>query len=256
MGVNAFNELYRDMYGERKRQMSNFSKYKYLKKYMDPTMGNLAAKPRKSNYVPRALTRAGRHGEITNIYNPATNVGTIYNSNLLHSIVKGTDLGDRLGDKIFVKGLNLRFSIHNPNSAAADVGRLRIFVMNNKRPGTLQTTNTFATQSEAQTPMNFIGTGDFTQIIKKFNPLKFKIYMDTVVPLKIVSDQDVGPKDTYINKYVKINRYVTFNNELLGDDRVLPDITLDWFVERDDGGASFTSDIVVHCIATTFFVDI
>lgn len=215
-------------------------------------------KRRKSTYVPRSLTIRGRNGTFSGVSGPDTNVGVLQNTSMFHAIVKGTDVGDRTGDKIFVKGIRLRGTFYNPNdgtTGGADVGRIRLSVLENKRPGSLQTDNTWISQSADNSPVNYVGTGVAAQMVLQYNPFKFKVYFDKVYPLKMKGTGSNEPKTVIINEYIKINRYFTFNNEVVGDDRVLPDITMLWMVEKDDSGGSFTNPIKTNIVYKINFID-
>lgn len=247
------NDAYfKELYG-----IMNRTKYKQRASWKRKQLANHPFYSRGRNQIrARKVYPVGRPCIHTYTTSTTTmNVGTVQQQSVGHNIVKGTDLGNRAGDRIFINKINIKLTLYNPNAGSTDVGRMRFTLAENLRPGTLPTTNMWATETDAQTPIDYAAGGDVTQLLKQWNPLKFKVKFDRLFPVKVLGVSDTGPKAVVFNKTFVINRYFTFNNEAAGDDRVLPDMTFMEFVENDDSGAGFTVNLTKKMIITTYFTD-
>lgn len=145
-----------------------------------------------------------------------------------NGIAKGTDLGDRVGDSVFMKGLELKFKLQNDNSTFPVL--LRLFVVQELRPNESISEDLFEPESDTFTPID-LQAANSMQIYKNINKRKYKVLFDRVynVPAKL-------PNTGYNNQiyddvYVPINRRITYSTETTTAVYTSPSIVLCWFVQ-------------------------
>lgn len=183
-------------------------------------------------------------------------IGTIGEIKIGEEIDEGTGEGERLGADIRVKRLEIQMIVSNPNTAATDVCRLRLMLLQNKFTGSTYTSNLFEGIGAAHTPGDYNGAGATIQLVRSINTRKFTVLYDKVFDCPIAGTNDTGPKNVIIKASLPMNKKFTFNNEAAADDRIYPDVQWVWLVEGDANAAALTASLTYVLYTKTYYVDV
>lgn len=128
-------------------------------------------------------------------------VGVLRVDQLL-TVPQGAESGQRIGQKIRAHYIDVRGWLRNESTSLGQTVRI-VFVQDNKpQLGTL-TTNLFQTESSDNDPVNFVGTGDLSQVTKKINTSRFRVISDR--RFKLAPRVTSNDTKTYVNLNYKVN---------------------------------------------------
>lgn len=153
-------------------------------------------------WVERNYSQTGVHNFNWSL--SAVDPSTLY-VHSLNQIAKGTDVGQRIGDVINLKGILGHWTFRNQNIAKRIF--LRILVVADKKPAQPMGEDFFATEQNTANPKNFDGNGQVSQINKPMNKQRYTVYFDKVYEAGPDSSGD-GFRNTNLIKF-----YIPFKNK-------------------------------------------
>ena len=131
-----------------------------------PAWGRKYNASRKKTKLPR-----GRRGTIcNNVAKYNNDIGTVRTLVVGNNILKGTDYGDRVGNRVFIRGITLQYQFTNISTSIADNLWVRFFLVLDKFHQTSVTTDMFMSHSDDYSPEDYVSTGNTLQLIDKLNP--------------------------------------------------------------------------------------
>lgn len=201
---------------------------------------------RKSAIIAREGLGSSRYNLNRYCYNESDSldVGTLEQRKICEGIDLGNAYGERDGTRIYLDFLNFKMSMVNPNVAETDCGWLRVLVLHNKFPGTTYSTNMFNSESETRTPIDYSNAGNEFQILKSINTHKYNVYFDRRYQVKTQLGGVDNPHTLLINVNIPIRRVFSFETDAVADNAIIPDMDILFFIEKQDGGAAFTSSML------------
>mgnify|MGYP000328731960 CR=1 FL=1 len=199
--------------------------------------GNYA---KKYNRLKRRALPKGRHA--TNVKNIAKftngNIGSVYTTSLGSNIGKGTDFGQRIGNRIFVKSFTAQYMITNTSTSIADNLWVRMFLVLDLFSNTLITTDMWTSHGDTFAPVDYDNTGNTLQLIDRFNPQRFVVLFDRRFSCKVNRNEGDTTHDTIlIDQCISINRWLTFNDSVTASEALRPLMKFGYFFEGDDDAA-------------------
>jgi len=153
-------------------------------------------------------------------------------------IPAGFEEGERHSDRIWVSGVNIRFTMLN-NTTGYPIN-LRMVLVNASSPDFGNGQQMFkdivnsTTAGVDYTAVNTLNPRD--AIITPLNKSNYGVLMDKVYTIGSKQNAPAGCTK-YVNHWVPINQYFHYG------DNILPNLRLHWFYTSPDAGISGTSDI-------------
>jgi len=235
------------------RALTTFRKTTQI--YKNPR-GNFAK--RYNRLVKRTRLPKGRHA--TNVKNIAKftngNIGTVYITNIGSNIGKGTDFGQRIGNRIFVKGFTAQYMITNTSNSIADNLWVRLFVVIDLFSNTSTVTDMWTSHGDTFAPVDFSNAGVTLQLIDRFNPQRFKVLYDRRFSVPINRNEGENGHDTVlIDQYIPINRWLTFNDSVTASEALRPLIKFGYFFEGDNDAPPKAASFEIITVDARQYID-
>lgn len=229
----------------------NMAKKKILGK------GGKSRKKGKYSHTSRSVVsiNSGRRSgiEFSSLYTNTLQPGMFWIHQIGANIPQGVGFGNRIGNKVFVKGVGLRGVISNLNASQYDTGFIRMVCALNHRPVQGTGIDFFAPEGNLNNPVDFGENPNYRRIIQKINPQKLSVLRDDTLQLAAIQNQYLNAR--MINKYWPINRWITINTNTANvREQTTPVLDLYFFVERNDN-ANFTTPIILDFQLRTYFLE-
>jgi len=158
-----------------------------------------------------------------------------------NGIAKGTNLGDRVGDSVFMKGLEVKFKIQNQN--ADHMVQLRLFLVQELRPNENISSDLFEPESDTFTPID-LQAANSLQLYKNINKRKFKVLFDKLYEIPAKQAGTGFTNQIYDNLYIPINRRITYSTDTATAVYTSPGLVLCWFFQSPGELGAFTINTV------------
>lgn len=198
--------------------------------------------------IPRGLKRNGT--EFTPFYDGLYQPGQLISHQLGAGIAQGTGMGNRIGNRVFIKGLHVAAVITNGSVQTLDTGNLRMILTENRQPTKSVENFFFAPETDDNSPIDFGTLADHRRIVKPLNRQKLRVLSDT--RRQIASIHHDKPNAVMIDKYFPINRWCNVNNVVAFREKTTPTFDFYMFIERNDN-QPFTTPIIFDCQFRTYF---
>jgi len=205
----------------------------------------------------KAKVPKGRRGTMcTNTAKFDNDIGSLRTFTVASNIVKGTNYGERIGNRIFLRGINLQYQLTNKSTSIADNYWVRFFLVIDKFHLSSITQDTFMPHNDTYAPTNYVGTGNTLQLVDRLNPQRFTVLWDKLYSLNINRNEGNNGHDcTLIDQYVPINKWVTYNDNAANEEKLNPLIKLCYFMEGDNDAPPKGTGLEIISIDSRQYVD-
>lgn len=116
------------------------------------------------------------------------------------SIAQGANLGQRTGADIYMTYIKIQTNTRLENTDTATnpftgTGKIRLLLVEDKEPDVADTSDTiasrlFESEGDTNSPVAHPTTGNYLQIIKRINRMRYTVHHDSVIELKVDSMTD------------------------------------------------------------------
>lgn len=164
------------------------------------------------------------------------------------NIAKGDQMGDRDGDQIYLKGVEMQMTMFNWDTQFRYY--IRVVLLKSARPYSDVYADFFVTEATVNAPVDLVGDGDSENLIKKINPAKYRVLADK----KFTVGPHGGDRHHLLAKrfYMPINHKMTYTADT-------PSITdpgyyLVWWIMRGDNAALYgDGQQIMKCRVREYF---
>lgn len=186
-------------------------------------------------WVKRNFGQAGRHTFSTNTSDASP--GTLY-EHVFNAITKGTDVGQRIGDTIKLKGYHVLWTFRNLLTTKRLF--LRCIIVIDKKPLQGQAEDMFISNTNTNNPVNWSSTGAISQMNYLINKQRYTVLFDNKWSVGPNSVQDGYKNMKLIRFYVPLkNKTIKYNTDANSNIQQSPVIKALYWVGSQDSASTF-----------------
>lgn len=227
--VHKFLDLssFKDGYGRMVKRRRTFRR----RKRRQSTRRRNATK----QWVKRNFGQTGRHTFATNVSDAQP--GTLY-THTFNAITKGTDIGQRIGDTIKLKGYHVLWTFRN--NLVTKRLFLRCIVVIDRKPQQGIAEDMFLSTSNTNNPVNWSSGGAISQMNYLINKQRYTVLYDNKWSVGPNSGNDGYKNMKLIRFYIPMkNKMITYNNDANAAIQQTPNIKALFWVGAQDSAPLF-----------------
>lgn len=166
------------------------------------------------------------------------------------AIARGTNRGERVGDYIFCKSIDIQVKLRNISTT--DNMYVRMFCAIDKHPGEFEANKMFEAESNIAAPANWIGGNVSDAFLKVINRKRYTVLCERKYLLHADNVGGTGPyapstRSLAMHKiHIPINRRIAYTTSADPDIKCTPKILVFWMVASHKNVNSFTTGTVTR----------